>query len=189
MLEPKVKACIKDNCSSLKITEISLAYNEDTNEGGWGFPNVNPNEVDSITVVVTGPTGESTIYPIDLIDIIEPVVGEFELITIPALGDGSYTIKYIVVVEGESLTYSTSFYNLCSVRCCVDKLWAKAATETTVGDCGCHEGKATYSKKASDAEALYSSILSCIACNKPVTRDLLLKKLQRLCNLEKCNCG
>lgn len=189
MVIPKIKACIEDNCATLLITDIVLPYDPDTNTGGWGTPNIDPSDADNIYITVTAPSGLSTVYTIDATDITQPVVDEFELLSTDASGDGQYTVKYTVVVAGVNQVYSTCFFNLCSVRCCIDKLWVKAAMEKSIGDCGCTGEKADYSKKAMEAESIYRAILSCIACNKPTTRDLLLKKLQRICNLEKCNCS
>jgi hypothetical protein len=118
------------------------------------------------------------------------VVGEFKLaeeIITPL--DGEYKFKYTLSDGVGTVSKSISVFILCGVRCCIDKLWAKAAQNLSSDeDCGCSGSTTSYSKKAALAEAYYVAITHGVACGDTVTRDALLKKLQRICKLENCNC-
>ena len=65
-------------------------------------------------------------------------------------------------------------------------MWHKYISENSDCDCGCNEKLLVEIFKA---EALYRSLLSLGACGDITTADKLLTKLQRICNLQSCNCG
>ncbi len=191
-LVPTIRVCITDNCSKIKVYDTTSAYST-SNTGGYGTTNIKADTVDSasISYTVTGNLIPTVIDVSTTVQAQDTVVGEFLVaeITIDPL-DGEYSFLYSIVDGVTTKTYSTSIYNLCSVRCCVDKLWVKAANGSTSDcDCGCSDGKKTdYSTKAMTAEATYMAIVNGVSCANTTTRDNLLKKLQRICKLENCNC-
>lgn len=191
-LVPTIRVCITDNCSKIKVYDTTSAYST-ANTGGYGATNILATAVDSASLSYTI-SGSSTPVVLDVSATViaqTTVSGEFLLaeITISPL-DGEYSFLYSVVDGVTTKTYSTSIYNLCSVRCCVDKLWVKAANNADNDcNCGCSDGKkASYSSIAMTAEATYMAIVNGVSCANTTTRDNLLKKLQRICKLENCNC-
>jgi len=191
-LVPKIRVCITDNCSKIKVYDTTSAYST-ANPGGYGASTIEATAVDSATIsyTISGSTTPTVVDVSTTVNDQTTVSGEFLIaeITIDPL-DGEYSFLYSVLDGVTTKTYSTSIYNLCSVRCCVDKLWVKAANgnEADCG-CGCSDGKKTsYMSKAMSAEATYMAIVNGTSCANTTTRDNLLKKLQRICKLENCNC-
>jgi hypothetical protein len=188
-LTPSIRTCFSDGCTKLKIYDTTEGIST-ANTGGWGTANVNASAVDDAKIVYTLPDGTvTTLNVTTTVNAQVTVTTEFLLaeITIdPA--DGEYSFQYVITEGGVAVSKSLSIFNLCSARCCIDKLWAKAAQNLVAGDCGCTSDKPTYTKTAMLAEATYNAIVNGVSCGDTVTRDALLAKLQRICKLENCNC-
>lgn len=191
-LTPTISACIKGQCATLYIQDTTYAYSTE-NVGGWGATNVETVNIDLATIAYTTP-GSSTQVVIDVTAIVNSqttVSGEFSLaeLSITPL-DGVYSFEYTLTVGAESVMYSTSIFSSCVVECCVNKLWTKVAQEAiSSDDCGCTEGsKESYSKKAMVAQSLLFALRNGVSCNDMTGKENTLKKLQRLCKLENCNC-
>lgn len=182
----KLTACI-DNCETLSIYDNTL-QNSSTNLGGWNFDNPDPTDSTSTYLEITFP--DNTIETVTLDTTLQPtsVTTKFLLATIPLTGNGKYIIKYYVNVadsEDDPGVYFTrtnciTIYNLCSLRCCIDKLWIKELTH----DCGCNNND----NSAIKAESLYKLILDTTASLTDITRDKLIKKLERICKIADCKC-
>ena len=97
--------------------------------------------------------------------------------------DGEYTIEYLLE-DSSNIEYSKTIkvFSSCLVRCCIDKMWASYA-EGIASDCSC-----TLSSNALEAEALYRAMMSSTGCLDSNSRNIILTKLQRICELEECNC-
>jgi len=182
----KITSCI-DNCNTLSIYDNTL-QNSATNLGGWNFDNPNPSESNSTYLEITYP--DNTIETITLETITQPttVTTKFLLASIPLTGNGKYIIKYYVnVIDSEddpgvrfTRTNCITIYNLCSIRCCIDKMWIK----TLNNDCKCTNNSAS----VLEAESLYRLALSATGSLNDSTRDKLIKKLERICKLADCKC-
>jgi hypothetical protein len=187
-LIPFLQICLADNCGSLKITDITGLYDSEENVGGYGSETQLPEDATSAILVVTYPNGETT--SINLTSaVVENTVpsGEYPLGTYPIEDyvDGEYHFLYTISFGDTSYTYEETAFLVCSVRCCVDKLWAKIATSVLCKkDCFCGD---VLMKKALQAEALFKGIESASLCGNEI-RQPLLEKLERICKLEKCNC-
>lgn len=193
---PSIRVCFTDSCTKLKVYDTTGGFSG-TNPGGWDAPYFDPLlgvSASSLTYTTSAST-TPIVIPVDVSEIVEsfpdPITGEFLIaeVTITPF-DGQYTFVYTLTDSTNQITksYSVSIFNLCSVRCCIDKLWAKAAQNLVAGDCGCSSDKPSYTKTAMLAEATYNAILNGVSCGDTVTRDALLAKLQRICKLENCNC-
>lgn len=182
----KLSACI-DNCETLLIYDSTL-QNSSTNVGGWNFDNPDPSDSTSTYLEITFP--DNTVQTITLNPVLQPttVTTKFLLASVNLTGIGKYIIKYYVKVAdseddpGEYFirTNCIEIYNLCSLRCCIDKLWVKALNDS----CGCSSD----TNSALEAEALYRLILSTTGNLTNSTRDKLIKKLERICKLADCKC-
>lgn len=190
-LVPTIRVCITDNCTKLKIYDTTQAIST-ANTGGYGTANINATAVDSATISYTTSLSSTPVVlnVTATVNAQTTVSTEFllaEITLTPA--DGEYTFLYSVVDGVTTKTYNTSIFNLCSVRCCVDKLWVKASKGLSGdSDCGYTGDSMTYAKKAMMSEATYTAIINGISCADTTTRDKLLKKLQTICKLENCNC-
>lgn len=190
-LEPKIRVCFKNNCGTIDIYDTTGAYNATSNTGGWGATNITTVDVDSVTVSHTPPGGDATTTDVTTtVNAEVTVTGEFLIASLDVTAtDGEHTFVYTATEGTDTVTYTLRIFSTCVVRCCVDKLWAKAAQELESGDCGCSGGNISYGQKAMKAEALYQSIRNYASSSIGSTRDSLLAKLQRICNLENCNCN
>jgi len=62
-LKPTIKACSVEDCTKLRVTDTTGAYNDPDNLTGWGSPNIDPSDA-GFTVSVTVDAGT----PIDMLD-------------------------------------------------------------------------------------------------------------------------
>ena len=186
-LVPEICAAFKQNCSILVTKDTTDSYNVDTNTTGYGSPNIAIGDVDSALVYIETPNLES-LEPIDVIDSLPAsVTGTFTLAeTEVTAQDGEWIIRYELVVGSTTYTKTIKIFSSCLVRCCIDKMWSKYAEGVDDScDCGCDKNIATI---ALEAEALYRAMLSSTACLDATARNTILKKIQRLCELQNCNC-
>jgi len=197
MLEPKIRVCFTENCSKLNIYDTTGEVSVD-NTGGYGAPNNVPVDIETATITYVTPGGSAT-----TIDVVANVnaqttlVNEFLIATIDLTAlDGEYSFTYNLSTDivGEiaagSYTVSLAVFSLCNARCCVDKLWSKVAQNIINNeDCNCSGDPDSYLNKAYIAESLFKAIKYGIACNNSIAKNEILKKLQRICKLEKCNCN
>lgn len=188
-LTSNIRACFDTGCTTLNIYDTTGGEST-ANSGGWGATNINTADVTRSTITYTTPGG--TPVDVDVTSVVNAqttVIGEFLLasITLPAL-DGDYNFSYLINTVSETKTKTISILSLCVVRCCIDKLWAKAALGLMEEDCNCVDDKTSYTNRALVAEATYRAILSGTSCNNTNSRAALLTKLQRICKLENCNC-
>ena len=97
-LKPTIKACSVDNCTGLRITDTTGAYNNPDNLTGWGSPNIDPSDAGfSATIVVNN--GD----PIDMLNygfptstvVITPAVPE----TLPVASEAfvDYTVMTLTI--------------------------------------------------------------------------------------------
>lgn len=181
--------CIKDSCNKLEIYDTTPANNGENN--GWGTeenPGVIKSQVSSATITIKSSTGAID----ELIDVTETIqtsnADAAPLLLTTYLGnieDGLVTITF-TVASGQQI-YSTvyRFFNICNVKCCVDKLWAEAVKG---GDCGCPCSNSKM-KKAMEAQGLLGALKSMTSCNNfGRNAPNVLGQLQTICKLSKCNC-
>lgn len=189
-LTPTIRVCISNDSTTLTVYDTTRPYNLATNSGGWGATNVIAADIDAADVTYTTPGGSP--IPNDVLTAVNaqlPVVDEYVLgtYTIPAV-DGVYTFTYTLTDGAETVTVSHTIFWMGSVRCCLDKLWAKHAQHLLGEACKCTGKSNPYDIQAMEAEGIYGSIIHGVSCANTVDRDKLLKKLQRICKLNKCNC-
>lgn len=188
-----ISTCIDNNCSTLKVTDTTDVYNMDSNAGGWESQTTTfASNITAATVTVTPPGGSAAATDV-LTNLPSTVTGDFLVASIDVSDnvDGEYKVVYTVTEGQASKTKTVCFYSLCNARCCVDAMWSRWAQGTvdTNCDCGCSESSTSLLGRAQMGEALLRSLTSNAIANDTTTRDKLLTKLQRLCDLEDCNCN
>lgn len=187
-LIPKLSVCNLNACSTLRIKEITGLYDSLTNLYGWDTPNVDTNEITSAELIITSPSGTVTTIDVES-QLPHPYVEAFYFTDISITPeDGEWTIQYKIVAKAGP-TYSNILrtFHTCSVRCCIDKIWAKVLNNYSDCGCGCTD-ISELEQKANFMESLYDTMMSAASCNNSDTRNKILTQLQRLCKLEKCNC-
>lgn len=184
MLNLKITHCIKGSCNHLEIYDIT-PKNNGTNLG-WGTPGVLKNQISSASIHVYHENGSLDVTE-NITSLVQGTVASFEpfkiLNNLSDLQDGLITVVYSVVNAG--ITYSTTyrFFNICKVSCCVSKLWNDFIKEGC--NCPCSDKK---SKKAMEAQALLNALESLTSCLNLPLANKILKQLETICKLSKCNC-
>ena len=128
----EIKSTITEGsgCSSFTIFDTTGNYHAFNNPGGWGSPNPETTDVTSVILEVglVGYTSTAISYDItssfaDLFTSDGLDITSTQIFNTDTFQDGSYYIKYTVVVNG--LTYY-SYYNyeafMCGIKCCVRKM-------------------------------------------------------------------
>jgi len=182
-----LSTCIQDKCRTLRIEDNSGIYDELNNEGGWSVAIVESLVSAVVTVLFNGEVLSTHNV---LTTIPNPPEASYTLLlnTIDTYADGEYLIRLELTDNlGRVKTEEIMFYSVCNVRCCVDGLWGKAIKEVN-NDCGC-SGTNDNTKTALQSEALLGLIKNAASCLNSSSREAILKKLQRICKFEKCNCN
>jgi hypothetical protein len=189
-LVPKIRVCISNNNTTLTVYDSTRPYNLATNSGGWGTTNVVAADIDVATVTYTAPGGTPVINDVlPAVNAQLPVVDEYVLGTYTITPvDGTYSFSYEVTDGTDSVVVSHTVFWMGSVRCCIDKLWAKHAQHLLGDACKCTGKSNPYDIQAMEAEGIFGAIINGVSCTNTVDRDKLLEKLQRICKLNKCNC-
>jgi len=184
-LDLNLSVCNSSNCASVTITDTTGLYDAANNTGGYGTPNANANDATAATIVITYQDGSSNTT--DVLSQMPSTQTEdsfsFSEITLPSTLDGEYSVKYTVTNPNGTYTEDVCLILTCNARCCIDKMWAKAAEEASY-DCGCD----SYMKKAMQAEGMLKSLKNSAIFSNEVARDKMLATIQRLCKMENCNC-
>ena len=186
---PTISACIKKNCSTLVVSDTTGVYDAATNATGWeDASTLLAADVTTLTVAVTQ-SGSTLSTTNVLSQLPDPVTESFTFndITVSII-DGEYTVTYTVSDGTTTYTAELTQFHACAVRCCIDKMWIKVAeyvASTSASGCSCAE----YEQKAIHMEGLYYAMLNAAAAGDTTTRDNILTKLQRLCEMEDCKCN
>lgn len=188
-LELKLNVCFADNCSLLKISDATGAYNLTTNPTGWGFPNLALADVDEATLSVTPPNGEyatifiatTTVQTATIVNGLFPLYN-FSAFSSGSFVDGMYTITYEVKNNGETYTTSINVFSTCKADCCIEKMKAKFCEMM----CGCDWE--IYWANYKKAEALLYAAKSAFACAKNSQAKDLLDQVNKICSMHNCCC-
>lgn len=191
-LDLKLKACFKNNCTTIEFLDNTQAYNAITNPGGWnGSPVTIGAGAIEIATIDYKHYSEPSFNRVDVLSALiedpDNITGAFILAEeIISTGDGLYTFIYSVDYEGSpgAKTITCYQYSLCNVRCCIDKMWLKLTS------INCPENwNKDLLEKIRYSEGLYKAIGSIAKMGNYTLANEYLAKLQRICSLEKCNCG
>lgn len=184
-LDLKLSVCNSSDCSTVSITDLTGTYDASTNVGGYGTPNPFTRDTTLATIVITYQDGSTNTTDVTS-QMPNPQTTEtftFADIALPSTLDGEYAVKYTVVNPTGTFTEDVCVILTCNARCCIDKMWAKAAEEASY-DCGCD----SYMKKAMQAEGMLKSLKNSAIFSNETARNKMLATIQRLCKMENCNC-
>ena len=115
-LKPTIKACSLENCTKLRVTDTTGAYDVDDNPTGWGAPNIDADDAGfSATLTING-------IDTDVTDQVpSSVTGSFDFndITV-SLPDGWNTITYTLDTDAtEPVSVTIKIFTYCTIKCCV----------------------------------------------------------------------
>jgi hypothetical protein len=179
MLIPIIEACIY-KCKSIKIKDVTGFYNSETNDTGWGAPNLARDFTG--TAVLEIKTG-TTVMQYDVKQVIEDsIFPTYILKEYTDLVDGVYSITLTLVDTENNVTYKANvkITSECDVACCVAKLAVK-----DVDKCKCDSSESNFAQ----AEVLLSTLPYIASCLGEAAYNKQLKKLQKICSANKCSCS
>jgi len=120
-LVPLIRACQKEGCTKVSITDVTGVYDASTNATGYGATNNISGSGDSgfsATITIDGGT------PIDVTSqVASTITGEFTYddITV-SLADGWHTIVYKVGTTAAGIKTNTiKIFTYCTVKCCIEQ--------------------------------------------------------------------
>jgi hypothetical protein len=168
-----ISVCVTDNCSNFKII---LSANEEVDLDTLNY--------ESALLVITN-MFDNTSQEYDVLEFLPQLLTEPTLLVNANFSnyqDGYYIVDLILNGSNCPTTVRATLYSFCEARCCVDKLWAKFKGNL---DNKCDNKQMN---TALEAEALFHLLKNAGSCMNQDSVKEILKKLQRICNLEKCNC-
>ncbi len=190
-LVPKIgNIYVGNNRRTIFLNELTGIYNTDLNIGGYGTPNIDVEDVtetilyitlpDSTVVTITNPIGLPTnntqlFYQIPY----STIDGESTTIA-----DGLYRFKLTISDGTNTYTSATVQYLFTSnIQCCIDKMFAKIATDSSCACNGMFVNNALY------ARALSKGLVANGECANTTNITNLINKLNQICGLTDSNCG
>ena len=188
---PTISACLQKNCNYVVVTDTTGVYDVSTNDTGWGdaVETILASAVTALTIAIS--QGGTTLVTTNVLSQLpDPVTGEiiYSEIEVDGLIDGEFTVTYTVTTASTTYTASETYFQACSVRCCIDSKWSTVASngDTTTS------GNTALVYEALGLEGLYASMNNAAASNYTTIRNNYLTKLQRICNITAssgCGCG
>jgi len=177
-LKPTIKACSVENCTKLRVTDTTGAYNE-SNLTGWGSPNIDADDEGFVaTITVNG-----TEFPVTD-EVPSTVTGEFTFDDIEVdLPDGWNTITYTLDTTATSpVSVTIKIFTYCSIKCCV---FNKMLEMNDFDICKDTERIASLMHMWN----LYNSMLySANGCSETQATEILTR-LQQLCEVDDTTSG
>lgn len=186
-LIPKIHACVKNNCKTLVIRDITGEYDVTDNLGGYGTPNIEIGDVTGSSILITIPGSNTPITisnPSGLPTLDTTFEYEVSTSVLSPIPDGIYKIEYIITAGDDTYSYGPRyFFFTCNVECCVFKLFSQIAQTT---DCSC---ESNIIKNALYASTLLDGLKAAKDCGNITAVNNILNKLTEMCGLTSQDCG
>jgi hypothetical protein len=186
-LIPKIQACVKNNCKTLVIRDITGEYDATDNPGGYGAPNIEIGDVTGSSLIITIPgsnTPITIINPVGLPTLDTTFEYEVSTSVLSPIPDGIYKIEYTITAGDITYSYGPRyFFFTCNVECCVAKLHVQIALTT---DCSC---ESNIIKNALYASTLLDGLKANKDCGNITAVNNILNKLTEICGLTGQDCG
>lgn len=184
-LIPIISACLENNCTELKVSDITGVYNASTNLGGWETPNIAGSAVTSATLTINYPDN-STIQVVDVTSQIpSTVTGPFDFTVISPSSpetkfpDGKYKIVYSVTDGVTTYTYDLCVVFYCIINCAALNLFKQIPDNLD---------DEAFMDNAYLTQALLLGLESSACCQDVDSLEKIITKLEGLTNFEDCNC-
>jgi hypothetical protein len=196
-LKPSISLSLGNKCNKVTFTETTNPYMFDTNEGGWGDPNLDASDIVDAKVRIYNYQGTTLLATYDITDNYSSALGyptpnSFVILEDAAwtLSDGIYKIVYSIETEDEEedsevfnsdLQHELFTCNLCN---CLDKLIQRLVK-------ACDTKKVQELKLQVDQiEILLYGIQTAFSCGDFETATTILESATTYCQtLSDCGCG
>jgi hypothetical protein len=181
-LRPTIKACSKNGCSRITVTDTTGAYHVTLNPSGWGAPNIDADDTGFIATIAITTGGTTT--TVDVTDQVPSIVSGsfiFDDIDVP-LTDGWVTIVYTVSTDAVApVSITKKIFVYCVIKCCV---FSKMASMKDLDPC---KDSAELLKYLHMWNLYKTMIFEANGCNANEASNTLTR-LQKLCNID-ADCG
>ena len=190
MLQLKFAIQRADSCESFILADTSGIFNNTTNTGGYGTPNIEAVDVitsflyvydtDNTTIKYTIPTYDSISDPPYTVNF-NTVVANTNIGITGSIPASIVKMKYRVSTVSADYEKEQYVFLSCSAYCCFDTMIAEAV------NCGCSDKEKLLS--ALYVQGLILSIEAALspACNKVEQAYVLLDELNKICAGEDCS--
>jgi hypothetical protein len=194
--------CQSNDCSTIKYSETTGAYDSNNNRTGWGSPNpaipsfaadvavLNIEDPDGNTWsldITAGDDGDLTVtsdnFP-NTDDTISYTITPEDVGQTGTFTDGLYTFTYEVTVSSTVYKKVKKILIICSTNCCVNKMLADLADN----DCACDDD---ITNKVRLANLLLWGVKAAARCGNTDQVSKMIKQINKLCgsNSSTCNCN
>lgn len=178
-LKPTIKACSVEDCTKLRVTDTTGAYNDPDNLTGWGSPNIDADDAGFVATITVNGT-EFTVTD----EVPSTVTGDFTFddITV-SLPDGWNTITYTLdTTATDPVSVTIKIFTYCKIKCCV---FNKMLEMNDFDICKDSERIASLMHMWN----LYNSMLySANGCSETQATEILTR-LQQLCEVDDTTSG
>jgi len=190
--QPVIEACLENNCTKLKVTDITGVFNAITNALGWqDASTLLPANVTKAELQITHPDAAATEQVINVLpQLPDPVIGPFAFRNIQSsleggkFVDGEYSIIY-ELTDNNSVVYKfcLNIFVSCNTWCCVQKMAALIPGKQL--ECDVKE----FTEQVMLVKGLFFGMLHAHHTSNKTVRDKLLAKVNRICQINGCGCS
>jgi len=184
-LSPVISACLENNCTELKVSDITGVYNDTTNTGGWGTPNFEGSDVTEAFLYITYPNTTTT-QTIDVTaQIPDTITGDLDFTNISPddsytkFPDGKYEIKYSVSDGADTYTYCLSVVFYCQINCAANQLFVQVPNNLD---------DEAFMDNVTLVRNLLAGLEASACCIDTDSLNTIIEKLKGLTDYEDCNC-
>lgn len=191
-LVPKISISTNNKCDSITITEETNVFVLGSNEGGWGGPNIDTDDIASALLEINNLEGD-TVQTVDILPSFSsvasaPLPGAFVVSTntIWENTDGVYELVYTITSETDdvftnNVTHELILCNLCNCMQSVILKMLEACDTKTVQ---------TLKTQVDQMEIFIYGIKSAFSCADYDTATNILEAATKYCQtLSDCGCG
>jgi hypothetical protein len=194
-----ISFCYKNStdCNSILFKESTGAYNSESNDTGWGAPNILIADIQAAVLIITKPDDSqvtidiSSKFPTTNTELIWQITAE-DLGYTDSIEDGLYTITYKLTTDSNTYIHtSKTFLYSCILDCQIKKILAESVKyQMNCDDCNSDINENIYN--AMKIHALYVGLCAMSGCGTSTIKiKNALENLQTLVSeydVENCNC-
>ena len=191
-LVPKISISTNNKCDKITITEETNVFVLGSNEGGWGGPNINTDDIASALLEINNLDGD-TVQTVDILPSFSsvasaPTPGAFVVSTntVWENADGIYELVYTITSETDNVftnnvTHELILCNLCN---CMQSLILKMLEACDT------KSVQTLKTQVDQMEIFIYGIKSAFSCADYDTATNILEAATKYCQtLSDCGCG
>jgi len=182
--------CAK-NCKYFTFTELTGAYNVNTNTTGYGTPNPAVSDATSAVLTVTDPDGTETeidlfatfVFPNSTDSGINILNTQLGYLQAEKLNTGIWEFTYKVIVPEGTYTKTKKILVACKIECEIETLKLQLINNCSKDD------KEVLFNKIQELEMLLSAAYAAASCGNYTQAETLVESLNDFIENNDCNCS